>query len=203
MSVNKEVVSTKSVEDTGKETEKSSIYDDELLEDCSPVVYEVWGIGYAEDGVITDTEILFDSFACPDRAVEFAKSINLSEVVKLYKQRFGKALSAEAAEYLSIEVETVYKDEDSTMNAGTIYKRELRLNAGDAALADGEYAVTEDGLLEVPCDRLPEFDVNEIVRVWFVNETNADMGKMMLFYRIVSRVIKDNIAYFHCDFYEC
>ena len=86
--------------------------------------YEVWAIGYDEDGRVTDTEVLLKTFDDPGEAVEYAKAIDLADVI-----RHPKVASAPIHEIdsLEIEVETVIDDAYGTCNVDTVYYKTIKI----------------------------------------------------------------------------
>lgn len=170
----------------------------EVPEDAE-VTYELWAIGYDCYDEVTDTEVLIGEFEDPDTAVIVANRITLEDVVN----QLGTDITDDVA-YFSIEVETVIEDEDdSTMNIGTIFKKELRLATEDEGytqvvfLTNKDYELLEDGALKVKCSILSDYNKNDNVTFFFVGEND---GTSILTYKIVSRVIYADGDYYHCEF---
>lgn len=94
--------------------------------DDSEVTYEVWAIGYDEENNITDAEMFIKEFTDPDEAVKYAKQITLADVIHKAAEENDTAEAIANITSISIEVETVVEDDDeSTMNVGTVYKKQL------------------------------------------------------------------------------
>ena len=88
------------------------------------VWYEVWAIGYDENSRVTDAEVLLKTFDDPGEAVEYAKAIDLADVI-----RHPKVESAPIHEIdsLEIEVETVIDDAYGTCNVDTVYHKTIKI----------------------------------------------------------------------------
>ncbi len=182
---------------------------DDIPEDTQ-VTYEVWALGYKNDESITDTEMLLSEFADPDAAVEYAKTVSLADILNQAADEYDGIEPTSKPDYLAIEVETVIEDEDeSTMNIGTIYKRDLWLDgecdddnlpedeySNVVSIQEDEYTLLEDGSIKVKCDILKGFNKNDTVQLMFVGEDNMSI----LTYRIISKVIYADGDYYHCEF---
>lgn len=185
----------------------------EIPEDTE-VSYEVWASGYDFNDEITDTNTFMKDFKDPDEAIEYAKQLTLADIIEQDAKDRGdekiKELDTEIA-YISVEVETVIEDEDdSTMNIGTIYKRDLCINNRYSSEEDilepedeyGEvvpvtskdYKLLEDGSLEIGRDILKNFNKNDIVQIWFTDENDC---KSILTYKIISKTTANK---FICEF---
>ncbi len=104
---------------------------EEDLPDTASVEFAVWAIGYDENDQITDHEIHLDSFELPEAAIKFAKELTLEDVFMDIGTNHDDIANEDLTNvaYFSIEVETVIEDpdEEGTMNAGTIWSKELRI----------------------------------------------------------------------------
>jgi hypothetical protein len=104
------------------------VEDIEEIPEDTEVFYAVWALGYNKNNDVTDDEVLLGEFTDPDAAVEFAKDATLAQINEM---GFGEPDPDTV--YFSIEVETVIGDPDDedggTINIGTIYKRDLWLEA--------------------------------------------------------------------------
>ena len=111
---------------TNEELMESIVEDFEDFPEDTEVIYEVWALGYTENGESTEEDVLVDIFldADPVEAVACAKNVTLDQIKDII-DRAPHAMTA----YYSIEVETVVDDPDDegTMNIGTIYRRELQI----------------------------------------------------------------------------
>lgn len=86
--------------------------------------YEVWALGYDENNRVTGTEVLLKTFDDPGEAVEYAKSLDLADII-----RHPKVENAPIHEidYLMIEVETVIDDAYGTCNVDTVYQKTIQI----------------------------------------------------------------------------
>lgn len=197
-----------------KDLSKYITEDLEDFDETEVVTYEIWAIGYDVDGNITDTDMLIDAFSDPDAAVEKAKTITAADIIHQAAEEYdGSELVTDVA-YVSIEVETVLTDgEDGTMNVGTIYKRDLWLDGeyGDEEdfqesaedqedeysevipVTSKDYKLLEDGSLEISCDILKDYNKNDTVQIWFVDEDN----KAIIAYKIISKTTANKYI---CEF---
>lgn len=177
---------------------------DEMPEDAE-VFYAVFALGYDADDEITDDEVLIGEFLDPDEAVRCANEATLEQI-----EEIGFGERAKSTAYFSIEVETAIADPDDedggTMNIGTIYRRELRIDDdyGDAGLgeynnvvciSEKDFELLEDGTLKVPCSLLRDFNKNDLVTFEFVGENKS----AVLEYKIMSKVIYADGDYYHCE----
>lgn len=174
----------------------------EIPEDTE-VSYEVWASGYNFNNEITDANTFMKDFKDPDEAIDYAKQLTLVDIIEQDAKDCGnekiKELNTEIA-YISVEVETVIEDEDdSTMNIGTIYKRDLWLDdeySDVVPVTSNDYKLLENGSLEIDCNILKNFNKNDIVQIWFTNEENEDY-KTILTYKIISKTTANK---FICEF---
>ena len=102
----------------------------EEIEDINALdaTYEIWAIGYDEDGDITDSELFIDSFDNPDDAIKAARAISLTDIIDLdAESSAGFFDEHKRVTYVSIEVETVVEvpEDDYVENIGTIFTKEL------------------------------------------------------------------------------
>lgn len=188
---------------------KHVVEDIDDFTDDTAVSYEVWAIGYTKNSEIADADMLIGEFTSPDTAVERAKTITVADIVhQAAEEHDGSEPNYEVA-YVSIEVETVVDDgEDGTMNVGTIYKRGLWLAdepVDEEAIEDEysevvpitnkEYAILEDGSIEVDCSVLKNFNKNDTVQFMFVEE-NEDTTPILT-YKIISKTTANKYI---CEF---
>ena len=183
----------------------------EIPEDTE-VSYEVWAIGYDEDGTITDSEVFIEEFKDPDKAIAYANKLTVSDIVhKAAEEPVSFESEYADVEGISIEVETVVEsaDEDGMMNIGTIYKRYVciddELGTNDALevqdpivkLTESDYVILDDGTLKVRVELLENYKKNDYVRFNFVEE---DENSAMLTYKIISKAADSDGDYFLCEF---
>lgn len=202
----KEVTTIKTLSED-KDLMKYVTEDLEDFNEETPVTYEVWAIGYTADDEVTDTDMLIGEFTDPDQAVEKAKAITLADIVHQAADEHDGSEPADDVAYISIEVETVVDDEEEgTMNVGTVYKRTIVLmeECDIEDLLEDEYSevipvttkdykLLEDGSLEIDCEILKNFNKNDTVQIWFVDED----GKAILTYKIISKTTANK---FICEF---
>lgn len=184
------------------ENEELSRFVTEDLEDFEEdlvVTYEVWAIGYDEDGAITDTDLYLGEFLDPDRAIEVAKNLTFSDVIQRAAEE-DNVVPDEPVTYISIEVETVVADDEgNSMNIGTIYKKELCVDdefEDDEEIIhvkDNEYSIDEDGNLIISCAQFNYLNKNDIIKVMYDEEDNTPV----LTYKIISKTTAGNFA---CEF---
>jgi hypothetical protein len=90
----------------------------------APCWYEVWVIGYTGDHMVTDTEVLLNTFEDADKAVEYAKQLTLADIIR---HPDVENAPIHEVDYLLIEVETVVEEEDCCANVGTIYRKTIEI----------------------------------------------------------------------------
>lgn len=185
------------------------IEDIEEIPEDTEVTYAVFALGYTEDDDCTDDEVLVGEFENPDEALACAEKVTLEMINEL-----GFENPDPDTAYFSIEVETVVPDLDDedggTMNLGSLYTRELWIDGdyGDeedidfeensdpvVELHTADFEITEDGLLKVSCNKLKDFNKNDLVRVLFIDEAETSP----FLYKIISKVIYTDGDYYHCD----
>lgn len=184
------------------ENEELSRFVTEDLEDFEEdlvVTYEVWAIGYDEDGAITDTDLYLGEFLDPDRAIEVAKNLTFSDVIQRAAEE-DNVVPDEPVTYISIEVETVVADDEgNSMNVGTIYKKELCIDGESEDdeeiihVKDNEYSIDEDGNLIISCAQFNHLNKNDIIKVMYDDEDNTPV----LTYKIISKTTSGT---FECEF---
>lgn len=176
----------------------------------TPVVYEVWALGYGENDTVTDAEMFIEEFTDPDLAIEKAKQLTLADIVyQAADECDDECLSS--IKRISIEVETVIpdaEDEEGTLNIGTIFHKDiLDISAEDfpidpdpyVEVFTGDYEILEDGMLKVRYEVLKEFNKNDIVKLFFKDEQTTDYTPILT-YKIVSKAEYEDGDYWLCDF---
>lgn len=163
-----------------------------------PVAYEVWAIGFDEEDELTGASMVLGTFADPDQAVEYAKSVTLAEVVNLAAEEDYDDLTYET-QSISIEVETVVPgddDDDMNMNVGTVYKKRIQIfeeTPEFVELTKKDYEIMEDGNLQIPCAILKDYNKNDEFTALFVDEEQS----WPITYKIISKTTSD---YYICEF---
>lgn len=174
------------------------VEDIEDIPEDSEVTYEVWALGYDEDGDCIDSYFIKE-FIDPDEAVEYAKHLTPESFAAEYEKPDSNTTR------LALEVETVVEDPDGdgcTMNVGTIYSRDLWIDDPEATadpiveLTDKDYELTNDGELKISCELLKNFNKNDYVSVIFVEESRS----WPMPYKIISKVEYADGDYYHLDF---
>lgn len=179
----------------------NSIIEDitEVPEDTE-VFYSVWALGINQKDKLTDAAVLLGEFTDPDEAIEYAENVTVESI----SEHSDKPITTEIAHF-NIEVETVIGDPDDddggTVNIGTIYKRDLWLdgeygNEEDIdpfiELRTVDYIILEDGTMKVSCNILRDFNKNDFVRVYFMDEPDSRaMG-----YQIISKELCEDGCYY-------
>lgn len=175
-------------------------FDDSQVEDLSvefeqpKTEYEVWAIGYDRDERIMDTELLLSTFADPDAAVAYAKSLTLADIVQAASEADTGIEPDHDISYLRVEVETVVDAEDEgTMNVGTIFHKDVPIDnepANEIELSTfvpvtaGDYRLREDGCLIVDNHLLNGYEVGDLVRICFKYEP---IENPILTYKVLSK----------------
>lgn len=162
------------------------------------VTYEVWAMGYNAEGVITDAEMLVDTFTDPDEAIKCATNLTLADIVHQASIEDNNNELLVDLSYISVEVETVVDDDDEgSMNIGTIYKKDIYFEEDDEeeiiCLGEKDYELLEDGSIQVSCELLGQFNKNDQVKVMFKDED----CKPILTYKIISKTTANNYI---CEF---
>lgn len=87
------------------------------------VNYEVWALGYDENDEVVDAELCMFTSIDRDDALNFAKKVDLADVVNLMPEE--PCENCKVAK-IKIEVETVIPvADDELMNVGTIFEKEI------------------------------------------------------------------------------
>lgn len=91
------------------------------------VTYLVCALGYDENDDCTDCEVYLEEFEDPAEAIAFAKSVNLSTIIK-YAVEQKQDISETA--YFNLEVETVVPfdaPDEGTENIDTIWETQINI----------------------------------------------------------------------------
>jgi hypothetical protein len=183
-----------------KELMNSIVEDIEDIPEDSEVSYCVWGICYDEDDDCIDSYFIRE-FVDPDEAVEYAKGLT----PEVFNAEYEKPDSNTVR--LALEVETVVadpEDDDCTMNVGTVYQRDLWIDGEYGSendfdptveITEADYTLLDDGTLKVSCKLLKDFNKNDYVRFYFVDEPDYTP----LYYKIMAKVIYADGDYYHCE----
>ena len=183
---------------------KAITEDLEDFDDNTEVNYEVWALGYDENDEITDAELCLFTSTDPDEAIEYAKKVELADIVNLAG---NGPCSNNSVLKIYVEVEsTVCVDEEFT-NIGTIYKKEIMDNTVDYEpdydedclvidLNPEDYEILEDNTLKVNCLALKGYNKNDAVMVCLLG---TDLETFPLQYIIKSRVMYADGDYYHCE----
>lgn len=177
----------------------------EIPED-SEVTYEVWAIGYDHENIFA-TEMLIGEFTNPDKAVECATQLTLTDIIQQAAREDFELEPIADTSHISIEVETVVEEGNSSMNVGTIYKRDLWIDSSTeeadnedltpiVTLTGNDFTLLKDGTLKISCELLKDFNKNDYVIFEFIEEDIPTT----LTYKIMSKVIYGDGNYYHCEF---
>ena len=151
--------------------------------------YEVWALSYDKQDQIRDTEVLLGSFDNPDKAVAFAKTVQLQDILKQVT-RLDENIA-----YFNIEVETVVESEDEgTLNVGTIFRRggiEV-VPEVDVKIDPEEVIFLQDGLIRIPSPSA-DYKIGDTLTVLF-----ADMNASPMTYKVVDA----SPDFLICDFVD-
>lgn len=89
----------------------------EFLPEDAPVSYEVWVVHHGGPTTITEPDFLLRTFDEPEDAVDYTKTILLSDIL---------LEESVPCKVISINVEAAIDDyEDGTVTLGTIYKKDF------------------------------------------------------------------------------
>ena len=168
--------------------------------EISEATYAVWAIGYDYDLEVTDTNMLLGEFTDPDQAVTKAKTVTLADIIhQAVEENDGSEPVTDIA-FISVEVETVIETEDGAINAGTIFKRELTIHDDEeeegsevVPVTTKDYELLEDGSIQIPCSILNNYNKNDQVQIWFVEEDITPI----LTYQIISKTSENKYI---CEF---
>lgn len=172
------------------------VADIEIPEDV-PVAYEVWAIGYDEDGTVDASEMYVTAFTDPDEAVAYAKGLTAADILTLAEESPVGADAYADIEGIVIEVETTVLDENNdSVNIGTIYRNKLELfeEVPDfVCLSNDEYEVIEEtGYIQIPRNILKEYNKNDVITVIFEDEEKP--------WPIEFKIISKTADYYICEF---
>lgn len=186
-----------------EELMENIVEDIEDIPEDSKVTYEVWALGYTCDEEMTDAELLVGEFDDPDAAIACAEKVSFRSL-----REAGYEEPDEETVYFSIEVETVVEDpeDEGTINLGSVYQRELRIDREYGSeedanpvveLTNSDYVVLEDdNTLKVSCKLLKDFNKNDCVKIKFIDEPES----FVLTYKIFSKVEYKDGDYYHLEF---
>lgn len=171
----------------------------EVPEDTE-VFYSVWALGINQKDKLTDAAVLLGEFTDPDEAIEYAENVTVESI----SEHSYTPITTEIAHF-NIEVETVIGDPDDddggTVNIGTIYKRDLWLDGEYGNVEDTDpfielhttdYSILEDGTMKVSCNILRDFNKNDFVRVYFIDEPES----FPIGYQIISKELCEDDCYY-------
>ena len=124
------------------------------------ISYEIWAIGYDRKEVQTGFELLLGSFVDPDKAIEAAKNIVLSDILS--------SAGAAGCYYFKVEVETtVNVDQDETTSVGTVYRRSIENTnpVVSTQLHYSDYELTEAGDLILKRSHVGELECGDYLSI--------------------------------------
>lgn len=181
---------------------KHIVEDLDDFEEDTVVSYEVWAIGYDPEDNVTDAETFFASFDSPDEAIEYAQKITLPDIVCMTPE--DDTETDYDISYISVEVETVVKEDEESFNVGTIFKNTIWISDEEGPAEDPEetnvvllssedYTLNEDGSIDISCELLKNYNKNDRIQVMFVDEDNQPI----LTYKIISKTTANKYV---CEF---
>ena len=175
----------------------------ELVEDIEipadvPVAYEVWAIGYDEDGTVDASEMYITAFTDPDEAVAYAKELTAADILTFAEESSVCSEAYMDIEGIIVEVETTVLDENSdSVNIGTVYRNKLELFEeviDFVCLSNNEYEVVEEtSYIQIPCAILRDYNKNDVITVIFTDEEKP----WPIEFKIIS---KTTAGYYICEF---
>jgi hypothetical protein len=173
------------------------VADIDIPEDV-PVAYEVWAVGYDEDGTVDTSEMYITAFADPDEAVTYAKGLTAADILVFAEESPVGSEAYVDIEGIIIEVETTVLDENNdSVNVGTVYRNKLELfeEVPDfVCLSNTDYEVIEEtGNIQIPWAVLKDYNKNDIITVLFTDEEKP----WPIEYKIIS---KTTAGYYICEF---
>ena len=137
---------------------KHIVEDLDDFEEDAKVSYEVWAIGYDIEDNVTDAESFFESFDDPDKAIEYARTITLPDIICMTPDDDTESESEVA--YIFVEVETVVKEGEESYNVGTIFKTPVWISDEEGPeydevttiveVSSSDYELLEDGSTTTP-----------------------------------------------------
>lgn len=180
---------------------KHIVEDLDDFEEDATVCYEVWAVGYDTEENVTDAEHFFASFDDPDEAIEYARKITLPDIICTTPDDDTET-DYEIA-YISVEVETVVKEDEESYNIGTIFKTPVWISDEEGPeydevtsiveVSSSEYELLEDGSIKIGRDLLKDFNKNDIVQIMYIDEDNQPI----MTYKIISKTTDNS---FICEF---
>ena len=175
----------------------------------SSAKYALWIISRSTNEEPTDEFFIYE-FDTPEEAINKAEDINFKFIEEQLESSVLYYCSENEISHFSIEVETVVPDpddEDSTINIGTIYRRELRLDEvynseeigldGEpvVAISASDYELLEDNTLKISKEILKDYNKNDFVNIYFADDPDSDILQC----KIVSKVTYKDGDYYHCE----
>lgn len=179
---------------------KHIVEDLDDFEDDTVVSYEVWAIGYDPEDNVTDAESYFASFEDPDEAIEYAQKITLPDIICMTPD--DDTESDYDISYISVEVETVVKEDEESYNVGTIFKTPVWISDEEGPadeyiniveVSSSDYELLEDGSIKIDRELLEDFNKNDTVQVKYIDEDNQPI----MTYKIISKTTDNS---FICEF---
>jgi len=180
---------------------KHIVEDLDDFEEDTVVSYEVWAIGYDPEDNVTDAETYFASFDDPDEAIEYAQKITLPDIICMTPD--DDTESDYDISYISVEVETVVKEDEESYNVGTIFKNPVWLSDEEGPeydevtaiveVSSSDYELLEDGSIKIDRELLEDYNKNDTIQVRYIDEDNQPV----MTYKIISKTTDNS---FICEF---
>lgn len=181
----------------------------ESLEDFtqgSEAKYDLWVVGRDCKNVAV-AELFIYEFDAHKDAVAKAETVDITFVEEQTDMTITDYCGTNNIDHFSVEIETVItdpEDDDSTMNIGTIYKRDLWLDGeygseeelgfdGEPiiALESRDYEILDDNTIKIRAELLHGFNENNSVHIYFADNKDSDI--------LTCKIVSCEDSYFYCE----
>ena len=171
----------------------------------SEAKYDLWVVGRDCKNEAT-AELFIYEFDSHEDAVAKAESVDIKFVEEQLEQPVLYYCDENNIDHFSVEVETVVpdpEDEDSSINIGAIYKRDLYLDGEypqEEVGLDGEpiialeaidYEILDDNTIKIRAELLHGYNKGDEVNIYFANTTDSDI--------LACRVVACEDSYYYCE----
>lgn len=171
----------------------------------SEAKYDLWVIGKdCKNEAVA--ELFIYEFDAPEDAVAKAEAVDIKFVEEQLEQPVLYYCDENNIDHFSVEIETVItdpEDDDSTINIGTIYRRDLYLDGeypqeevgldGDPiiALEARYYEILDDNTIRIRAELLQGYNKNDEVHIYFADNTDSDI--------LTCKVVACEDSYYYCE----
>lgn len=171
----------------------------------SEAKYDLWVVGRDCKNEAT-AELFIYEFDTPEDAVAKAESVDIKFVEEQLEQPVLYYCDENNIDHFSVEIETVVPDpeeEDSFINIGTIYRRDLYLDGEypqEEVGLDGEpiialearyYEILDDNTIRIRAELLQGYNKNDEVHIYFADNTDSDI--------LTCKVVACEDSYYYCE----